>query len=288
MGRLANPIAAPSRRAASMGHHRFMKNSEHMAELVRRLMQARQERTPLVEAPAPDPILNLESAYEFQRLHTQAMLERFGGTVIGSKLGGTDLASMAALGLTGPYRGPIFSAFAQRSPAQLKRDDFFVCLVEVEVAALIGEDIACDSGPPDHAALLGAIGAVMPALEIVDSRYADFSKASPPALIADLAFVGAWVRGEEVHDWRSIDLSTLEVKLLSNGAEVRRGTGTRATGDPFIALSAMVADLGRRGERLTRGQVVTMGTYTLPYPVKQGEVLQADLGSLGTVSATFS
>lgn len=256
-------------------------------EVVRSLMLARHQRTPVPMPPALGQGMSQDHAYELQRLHTAAMLSRFGGRVLGTKLGGGDMAAMAAHGLSGPFRGPIFSAFTHDSPARLRRDDFFACVVEAEIAVVISDDIGGHPDLPERDVLVRAIGAVIPSIEIADSRYSDYDKCPAAAILADLGFAGAWVRGAAVSDWKDIDLRGLPVRLLVNGVEVRSGIGSRAMGDPLETLSVMVADLGRHGEKLRAGQIVSTGTCTLPYLAQRGESLVADFGPLGQVMVAF-
>ena len=230
----------------------------------------------------------IEHGYEVQRLHIDELLRQFGGKVIGTKLAGGDPVAMAALGLSGPFRGPILSAFTHDSGACLRRGDFFICFVEAEIGLLIGNDIVATAIPPESEALVHSIEEIIPCIEIADSRHVDYLACPPAAVLADLAFAGAWIRGRSVKDWKQFDLSALEVRLLANGQEVRTGVGSRASGNPIDALRAMVADLGRSGQALRAGQIVSTGTYTLPYPVKAGESLLADFGPLGVVEVAFS
>ncbi|MCY1240996.1 2-keto-4-pentenoate hydratase [compost metagenome] len=131
------------------------------------------------------------------------------------------------------------------------------------------------------------IEAVIPSIEIADARFSEPASCSPAAALCDLAFSGAWVKGVEVKDWRAIELRTLKVSLCANGQMVREGVGSIAMGDPLEALRAMFVDMGRRGEILREGAVVTAGTYTVPYLVKPGDRLLADFGCLGVVEADF-
>lgn len=214
-------------------------------QLVALLMHARQDRSP-VPAPAVFSAgISPSQGYEVQRLHTQAMLAQYGGRVIETKLGGGDLAAMAALGLSGPFQGPIFSAFTHDSPAQLRRDGFFVCAVEAEIGVLIGEDIGGHPHLPERDVLVHAIEALIPAIEVADSRYADYAQCPPAAILADLGFAGGWVRGAAVVDWNDIDVPKVAVRLLSNGREVRSGNGAGAMGDPLLTEPAC----GRPGAR---------------------------------------
>ena len=266
-------------------------SSEHVDEaLVRRLIEARTTRVGI-----PSPELSGEQwtparAYGLQAHHENALLEMLGGQTIGIKLAGGDMKMMSGLGQTGPFRGPIFSALTYDSPASLNRSDFFgLCMVEAEIAVLLARDVSFEGdGLPGRATIAEAIGALVPSMEIADSRYSDFPKAHPSSIIADLAYAGAWVRGRPVENWRSIDLSKLTVRMFCAGKEIRSGTGAVAMGDPLEPLRYAVADLVKTGACLKAGQVVSTGTYTQGYLAKVGDLLIADFGALGTVTASFA
>lgn len=269
-------IPPPATRSAPVGAQ----------DLVRDFMQARTSRKP-IPVPAGIRGWGVTEGEALQQLHVQAMLAHYGGHVIGTKLGGGDMATLAALGMSGPFKGPIFSAFAHASPARLRRDGFFACVVEAEIAVRLGEDIGGHPYLPERDVLMHAIEAVLPSIEVADSRFTDFMNLPPAAILADAGFAGAWIHGTPVTDWNDIDLPALQVRLLSGGEEVRTGSGSRVMGDPLHALSLLVADLGRDGRKLRAGQVVSTGTCTLPYMAKAGETLVADFGPLGQVSLTL-
>jgi 2-keto-4-pentenoate hydratase len=257
-------------------------------EIVASLIAARLAGTPVAVPLALKQDVPAEQAYAMQSRHIAGVLASRGGQVTGTKIAGGDLATMATLGLSGPMRGPIFSHFTYASPATLPRSAFLdLCLIEAEIALVLQEDLGGAGPAPGRAALKQAIGAIIPSIEVADSRYLEPGSAPPMALIADLAAAGAWVSGPTLAEWQGIDLANLEVRLLSNGEVVRSGTGHLAMGDPIAALEAMVNDLARSGEKLSAGQVVLAGSYTAGYLAKAGETLVADFGQLGQVSVSF-
>ena len=257
-------------------------------ELVRMLVDARKARIPV---PMPSIFaegLSVSQAYGLQRRHISAVLEDIGGHEVGIKLGGGSLESQAKLGLTGPFRGPIFSALTCESPARLRRGDFCdLCLIEPEIAFLMAKDVDIGDAPPDRDLLVSAIGAIVLSIEVADSRYSDFSSGTPAAIIADLVFAGAWVRGPQIDDWRNIPLDSLRVRLFNGDAELRDSVGGHAMGDPLIALVAAAADLWREGRGLKAGQIVSAGSFTPGYLAQRGDALVADFGALGQVSLTL-
>lgn len=253
-------------------------------DLVRRLMRARETKQAV---SLPDDFalrFAAQQGYALQALHAEAMLARYGGDVVGVRLSGGEMAALAAMGLTGPMRGPIFSAFAHESPAALRRGDYILCAVEAGIAVRIGEDIGGHPYLPGRDVLVDAIEAVIPVIEVVDSRLRDPERRPAAAVLADLCYSGAWIHGKAVTDWKDLDLPGLQVCLLSSGAQVRNGSGSRVMGDPLHAVSLLVADLGRDGRKLSAGEVVSTGTCTLPYLARAGESLVADFGALGQVS----
>jgi 2-keto-4-pentenoate hydratase len=272
----------------TMEHEHAPSPSVNGAELASLLIRARQMRQPVAIPAALSQPVNPERAYELQRLHASTFTAQFGGHAAVMKLGGGDMATMAALGLTGPYRGPIFSQHLHDSPARVRRADFLdLCMVECEIAFLLSDDIGSDGSLPDRESLSRAIGAIVPCIEIADSRFANPVKAPPEAILADFAFSGGWVRGRTVRDWRSIDLGRLSVTLSCNGSEIRRGVGALAATNPLDNLRAALADMGRTGEQLRAGQIVSAGTYTPGYMARHGDALVADFGALGQVSLEF-
>ena len=258
---------------------------EAATELVHLLLAARESGAPLAMPQWLAEGVTAQEAYAIQSEHAHALLGRSGGTILGWKIGGGDMATMQKAGFTGPGRGPIFSSLTFESPATLRRDGFLACIVEAEIGVVIGKDI---DKPEDAEDIAGKVAAIVPCIEIADARFADFAKRPISAVIADLGYSGAWVRGQQVSDWSRVDLSKLHVRLLANGVEVRQGTGGLAMGDPFAPLRLLAADLARAGKGLKAGQVVSTGTYVMPYFAQAGESVTADFGQLGQVSATFT
>ena len=69
---------------------------------------------------------------------------------------------------------------------------------------------------------------------------------------------------------------------------VAQGSTADVLGDPVQALAALAAHLGRRGLRAAPGHIVLSGAITDAVPVALGDVVEARLAGLGTVSVRFS
>jgi 2-keto-4-pentenoate hydratase len=160
--------------------------------------------------------------------------------------------------------------------------------VEAEIAVVIGKDIAVGPRTPGRDEVADAVSAVIPSLEVADTRWSNYKEASAAAVFADLGYAGAWITGETVREWRSIDLARLKVTLSNKGVEIGSGTGMRGMGDPLLGLCAALADLGREGKGFKTGDIVSTGTCTVPHLASAGDSLVADFGVLGQVRVDFS
>jgi 2-keto-4-pentenoate hydratase len=252
-------------------------------ELVRDMLVARQRQQALALPLDAGAALTPLQGYELQALHSRSVLSTLGGKVIGTRIRARDMASLAALGLSGPMHGPLFSSSTHRSPATLRRSDFLACRIELAIAVRLREEIGGHPYLPGRDVLLHAIDAVLPAIDVLDSRLTEHEQRPLPMMLADLCYGGAWVHGEAVTDWQDLDLAALKPMLYASGGEVPASAAAGASVDPLQALSLLVADLGREGRTLRAGDIVSVGPCTAAYQAHAGEVLRGDFGPLGEV-----
>lgn len=180
----------------------------------------------------------------------------------GFKIGATAVAMQRYLGLAGPAAGFMPEASLLGSGSTLAIDRFFRPGVECEIAVQLGRDLpgACSAAEARE-----AVEAVMPAIEIVENRYADLAAFGASALIADQVFHAAAVLGEPVAEWRAVDFGPVRGRLSVDGAVRGEGLGRDLLGGPFEALawlagSAEAAAFGG----LRAGQVVMLGSVCTP------------------------
>ena len=249
------------------------------------LAQAGAERRPIA-VPAELLACPREDALQVQARHARRTLQRLGGSIAGCKLGGTTEAAQQALGLAAPFTGPIFSARSHQSPAVLQRGEFMACIVEAEIGVRLGADLASPQ-QCTRTELLAAIDDMFPAIELADSRYTGWAKASASAILADLGYAGAWVRGSSFAGWRDLDLVQLPVGLSLDGRRVSQGSGANVLGDPLHSLGLAAAELARQGQPLRAGDFVSLGSCTSPFPSAGGGRFVADFGPLGQVAVTL-
>jgi 2-keto-4-pentenoate hydratase len=157
---------------------------------------------------------------------------------------------------------PILSDGILASPAHISSLQTASLAIETELAfrmkrafPVAGETISAQSARD-------SIDAVMPALELLDSRYETGFGSPRLDLLADhLGNLGI-VLGSVLRDWRERDLGALAMSLALAGPRPETVGGAHPLGDPIAPLVALAKHLARNGESIAPGDVVITGSWT--------------------------
>lgn len=250
------------------------------------LADARIALTRIPELPATVRPASEPAAYQAQTGLVTKLLAHYGGQSIGYKIACTNAVAQRQLGVDGPFYGQLLAPLCFDSPARIAASRFSMRVIEAEFAFRMGRDL-----PPGaqrtREEIADAIDAVLPGIEIVDSRYESWTTVGVLSLIADNACNGAWVKGDLVRDWRAFDLAAQSVSLIVNGETLREGSGAAVLGHPLNAMQWLVEALNARGVGLRAGEFVTTGVTTGVYEAHAGDRIRAEFGSVGTVDLKF-
>jgi 2-keto-4-pentenoate hydratase len=217
-----------------------------------------------------------------------AWLALAGRPVAGWKIAATSLAGQAHIGVDGPLAGPILADRVHPSGSAVSLAGNRMRLAEVEFAFRIARSLPPRAAPYQAAEVIDAVDALLPSIELPDSRFVEVARAGAPQLIADCACAWRFVPGIPADDsWRSLDLSTQTATADVGGRYGREGVGSNVLGDPRTALTWLVNELSAHGRTLEAGQFVTTGTCLAPLPVQEGDHLRVDFGKLGKVDVRF-
>lgn len=194
------------------------------------------------------PVADEDQAYAVQA----AVAARL-GPVGGWKVGARDDAAQP--------NGAALPASAQAaSGARLALPAHSLRGVELEVAVRLRADLRAGAGRDE---VLAAIGEVMPAIEIVDSRMARGREAPAPARLADLQSHGALVLGAPCGiDPGTLDMKRVRAQLWFNGQAQADMTGAHTAPDLWRLIAWLAGQAQAMGVPLRAGQVVTTGTCT--------------------------
>jgi len=219
----------------------------------------------------------------------QALTEaRSAAPLYGWKIAATSLAGQKHIGVDGPLAGRILAERVHPDGGTVPWGANRMAVAEVEFAFRFASDLAPRQTPRATAEVLDAVASLHPAIEIPDSRFADFVSAGAPQLIADNACARHFVCGPATTaDWRGLDLARHRATGHVAGRIDREGVGANVLGDPRLALTWLANELSALGVTLRAGQIVTTGTCLVPLEVRPGDHVTGDFGILGTVSMRF-
>lgn len=159
--------------------------------------------------------------------------------------------------------------------------------IAVEVALRLGRDLVA-AELPARATLQAAVEAVLPAVEVVETRLADWRDSLPLAQLADLQSHGALVLGAPARLRPcDLDLRRLVAYLAFDGQPVASARGAHPVGDVWQLLGWLAVHCTRRGLPLRAGQVVTTGSCSGLLFAPEGAKVDAELRGVGRVGLRF-
>jgi 2-keto-4-pentenoate hydratase len=218
----------------------------------------------------------------------QAEIEKYSSeSLFGWKIAATSEAGQKHINVDGPMAGRILAetVIADGGMASMAGNEMRVA--EPEFAFRMRVDLPARTTLYTMQQVLDAVDTLHPAIEIPDSRFADFVNAGAPQIIADNACAHLFVLGPATTaDWRSMDLVEERPVITMRGQQFT-GHGKNVLGDPRIALTWLANELRQLGVTLKAGGVVTTGTCHAPLPIQSGDFSAADFGVLGKVSVGF-
>jgi len=249
-----------------------------------RLLDAQAARTPIAPLTANDPRLTLADAYAIQSAVVDSRL-RDGARIVGRKVGLTSKPMQEMLGVEEPDFGVLLDGMAVEDGGAVPLDALLQPRAEAEVALLMQADV---NGPNATAAsVIPAIAGALPAIEIIDSRIADW-KIRLVDTVADNASSGMFVLGAQLTPLAGLDLRLEGMALWRNDRLVDTGAGAAVLGNPLHCVAWLANTLATYGSGLRAGDVVLAGALHRAIPITGDEVLRAEFTRLGAVSVRFT
>ena len=261
-----------------------MQSEQVLSELADDLWQAEQTGVPVEPLTKRHPGLEIDDAYAIQSLNIDRHIAQ-GAQVCGRKVGLTSLPMQELLGVKEPDYGVLLDHMFVEDGDEVALDRLLQPRVEAELAFVMERDLA---GPGVTAArALTAIAGALPAVEIVDSRVADW-QIKLVDTVADNASSGLLVVGGNLRKVTDIDLRLVGVMVTRHGELVDTGAGAAVLGNPARCVAWLANKLASFGASLRAGDVILPGAVHRMISVTPGDVFRAEFAHLGTVTARFS
>ncbi|RJT05494.1 2-keto-4-pentenoate hydratase [Halococcus sp. IIIV-5B] len=223
--------------------------------------------------------LTAEDAYAIQSRLVERRVDD-GATTVGHKVGLTSEGIQNQLGVDTPDFGRLLDTMfveGRRIPAT----QLIEPRVEPEIGFLMGESL---TPPVTYLDVLEATSAVLPVLEIIDSRVRDWEIGIEDT-IADNASSALYLTGETTSSPEGTDLSLESVKLYRNGVLEDSGVGAAVLDHPARSVAWLANRLGEMHDRLDAGHLVLSGSFTPAVDLAPGDVVTAEFASIGSVTA---
>jgi 2-oxo-3-hexenedioate decarboxylase len=207
-----------------------------------------------------------------------------GHKVVGMKMGLTSWAKMKQMGVEMPCYGFLADYFSLPDGAQVPFDKLIHPKVEAEIAFVTNKELSGRN--LTVADVLAATELVVPAVEIIDSRYKDF-KFDLTSVQADNSSSTRFVVGSHAAKPEDFDWSTIGVVMQKNGEIIELGAGAAVLDHPAASVAMLATMLAERDEVIPAGTFIMTGGITAAVLVEKGDSIVVRYQGLGTVTMKF-
>ena len=207
-----------------------------------------------------------------------------GHKIVGMKMGLTSWAKMKQMGVEMPCYGFLADYFSLPDGAQVLFDELIHPKVEAEIAFVTNKELSGKNLTVEE--VLAATELVVPAVEIIDSRYKDF-KFDLTSVQADNSSSTRFVVGSHAAKPEDFDWSTLGVVMQKNGEIIELGAGAAVLDHPAASVAMLATMLAERNEVIPAGTFIMTGGITAAVLVERGDSIVVRYQGLGTVTMKF-
>lgn len=222
-------------------------------------------------------------AYAVQTINTR-FWEMQGRRIVGRKAGLTAKAVQEQLGVDQPDFGVLFDDMRVADGGRLDPARTIQPKAEAEIAFILGADLPDADTTAEQVA--AAVASVHAAIEIVDSRIADW-KITFADTVADNGSSAFFVLAEEGLPLAGLDLEGAAMEMSVNGAIASTGVGAAALGNPLNAAAWLARTLAARGEPLKAGDILLAGALGPMVALTSGDHVEARIAGIGTCNFTY-
>ena len=258
-------------------------SAETIGALADTIERAQVHRSAVPKLTDAQPEMSIADGYRVQD-ELLARWKAAGRQLAGYKCGVTSKAKMEQMGIATPAFGLLLADTCVPDGGAVSIASLIHPKVEAEIAFVTARELSGDVTVDD---VLAATDFVMPALEVLDSRFEDF-RFDLPSVIADNTSAARYVVGGAPRRTAGLDLRLLGVVMERNGELAGCAAGAAVMGHPAASIVALVRWLADAGRVLPAGSLVMTGGVTEAVAVGPGDHVTARVQHLGTVGVRFT
>ncbi len=224
---------------------------------------------------------DIADAYAIGQMVTDIKVAN-GRVIKGHKVGLTSKAMRDATGATEPDYGTLFDNWFVDEGSKVSAATMNRPYVEIELLFVLGQNLG---GPAVNAMdVVRATEFVVPAIEVVDTRYLEGGKPGVIDSISDAASCGFVMAGANPVSLGDIDVRHVGGALYRNGEVIESGTAAAVMGNPVNSVAWLARKLNEFGVEMQAGHSILSGSFIRMQPIAAGETYVADFGPLGQIS----
>lgn len=262
-----------------------MRQKESIESIAAVLFRAEKEAFEVDKFVDLYPELDADMAYRVQERLVALKCKAEAAKVTGWKLGLTSQAKQQMMGVHEPVYGVLLDSMRLSEGNPVTLAPFIHPKIEPEIAFVFHREL---KGPgvsvPE---VLAATACVMPALEIIDSRYRNFSFTLAD-VIADNASSSRYLLGEVHVKPEEIDMRLSGMVFQKNGKVIATSTGASVMGHPARAIAWMANKLAESGQSIRPGEIVLSGALCEATSIAAGDTVTVSIDGMGSVTVVFT
>jgi 2-oxo-3-hexenedioate decarboxylase len=249
-------------------------------KLAEYLNKAEMERQEVMGIQNDYPELTIQDSYSIMEELAKIKLEA-GHRAVGFKLGLTSKQKMKQIGLNKSSYGILFDYMAIDSGGSLPFNELIHPRVEPEIGIIMGKDLKGPNVTKEEA--MAAIAYVVPAMEIIDSRYINFKFTAVDA-VADNSSSARFILGAGWKNPQAVALDLIGVTLMINGQIVDSGTGAEVLDHPANAVVMLANLLAEKNKYIPANSLILTGAITKSVYLKPGDIVSTRFEDVGEVN----
>jgi 2-oxo-3-hexenedioate decarboxylase len=255
-------------------------STELIAKLAQTCKDAEEKAYDITRLTEFYPELSVDDAYVIQKKLVD-LKHADGVNSIGLKLGLTSVAKQKMMGVHEPTYGTLFDYMLINESEAINTTSLIHPKIEPEIAFYLNEDL---EGPSvTGVQVMKATKYIMPALEVIDSRYKNF-KFTLPDVVADNSSSARVILGGKAVKVSDVDLNLLGIALYKNNQLETTGAAGAVLGNPATAVAWLVRKLYEQGEKVRKGDLILSGAITEAISISSGDWVEARFEKLGSIS----
>ena len=161
---------------------------------------------------------SIKEAYDIQDELANRYISADKNTLlIGKKIGCTNKAAQVQLNIKESFFGNMFSNNISKSNCIINSEKYFSPFVEPEFSFVMKNELDISKAPYNPQIVYESVSAVLPSIELVDSRFEDWTIIGVSNLIADNAVHAHWIYGNEKKNLNHFNFNNHSVDIFING-----------------------------------------------------------------------